>query len=90
MSPSLSICILISLRNCRGSLFRLLLLSQARDSPWFDMWCVVGAGSGADIADGVGKGGSGNVASVCCSGLGFQLENVSDDGLDGKDKSGKL
>lgn len=61
-----------------------------RDSPWFDMWCVVGAWSGADIAGGVGKGGSGDVTSVCCSGLGFQLENVSDDGLDGEDESCRL
>ena len=61
-----------------------------RDSPQFDMWCVVGAGSGADVAGGVGKGGSGDVASVCHSGLGFRLENVSDDGLDGEDESGRL
>ena len=40
------------------------------------MWCVVGAGSGADIASGVGKGGGSDVTSVCYSGLGFWLENV--------------
>ena len=54
------------------------------------MWYVVDAGGGADIAGGVGKGGSGDVAGICHSGLGFWLENVSDNGLDGEDESGRL